>query len=158
MEASPIPDRPRKAAAAVVAVALAPGFLVWLFVIRGGADEAPAAAAPRAGGGPVASSAGELSSLQDELGHPVYWAGGRDGSERELTPVEGAFGALQRASRKRGSTAAETTDGGLAVTDEPSPTSVYLAYPGQDLQIEVFDTDPERALDIAVSGDVRPAD
>lgn len=187
MEASPIPERPWIRVAAVIAVALAAGFLVWLLVIRGSADVAPAAAAPRAGGGPVASSAGELSSLQDELGHPVYWAGEQDG-EIELTltddervyvryldgdaeigdprpefltvgtyPVEGAFESLERA-RKRGSKAAETPDGGLVVTDEASPTSVYIAYPEQDLQVEVYDTDPARALDLAVSGGVRPAD
>jgi hypothetical protein len=42
------------------------------------------------------------------------------------------------------------------VTDDSSLLSLYIAYPRQDLQIDINDADPARALDLA--GDVRPAD
>ena len=35
-------------------------------------------------------------------------------------------------------------------------TSVYLAYPGQDTQIELFDPEPGRALQQARAGAVVP--
>jgi len=36
-------------------------------------------------------------------------------------------------------------DGGFAMVDKNRPTSVYVAFPGKDLQIEVYDPSPARA-------------
>jgi hypothetical protein len=47
-------------------------------------------------------------------------------------------------------------NGGLAVTIPGSPTSVYFAYPHQDVQVEVYDPDSNRALGLVKSGAVRP--
>jgi hypothetical protein len=47
-------------------------------------------------------------------------------------------------------------NGGLAVTVPGSPTSVYFAYPHEDVQVEVYDPDSNRALSLVKSGVVRP--
>jgi hypothetical protein len=46
--------------------------------------------------------------------------------------------------------------GGVAVVIPGSPTSVYFAYPHEDVQVEVYDPQAQRALDLVKSGVVRP--
>jgi len=46
--------------------------------------------------------------------------------------------------------------GGVAVVIPGSPTSVYFAYPHEDVQVEAYDPQPQRALDLVKSGVVRP--
>jgi hypothetical protein len=67
-----------------------------------------------------------------------------------------AFHALQVIAKRPGAVTRDVEDGGLAVTNRSSPTSVYLAYPGEDVQVEVYDPDPEKALDLVTSGEIRP--
>jgi hypothetical protein len=71
-------------------------------------------------------------------------------------PLENAFGALTRASKRPGAVVAHTPDGALVVTAKALPTSVYIAYPQSGLQTEVFDPSPKRARDLAVSGKIQP--
>ena len=71
-------------------------------------------------------------------------------------PVEDATAALERAAEKEGAIVERPDDGALVVTNESDPTSVYMAYPGSDLQIEVYAPDPDVALEIATSGAVQP--
>jgi len=47
-------------------------------------------------------------------------------------------------------------NGGIAVVVPKSPTSVYFAYPHQDVQVEVYDPQPSRALDVVKSGQAVP--
>lgn len=76
---------------AVIAIALAAAFVVWL-VLRNG-DESPAAkpsanasaVATAAGIGPVAQSVEQLKSFTAGTGHPVYWVGSKPGYTYELT-------------------------------------------------------------------------
>jgi hypothetical protein len=44
------------------------------------------------------------------------------------------------------------------VTNENTPNSVYIASKDSDVQVEVYDPDPDRALEIAMSGAVRPVE
>jgi hypothetical protein len=74
---------------AVVALALAAGFVVWL-VVRGNDDDSSGAptttqtaATPEVG--PVAATPATLRALSDEVGHPVYWVGPRPRRTYELT-------------------------------------------------------------------------
>jgi hypothetical protein len=72
-------------------------------------------------------------------------------------PSLDAFRNLQ--AYARGHPRAETAridNRGLVVTVPGSPTSVYFAYPNQDVQVEVYDPEPKRALDLVKSGVVRP--
>lgn len=71
-------------------------------------------------------------------------------------PFPDAFHALQVIAKRPGAVTKDVADGGLAVTNTNSPTSVYLAYPDQDFQVEVYDPDPSHALDLVTSGDIQP--
>ena len=45
---------------------------------------------------------------------------------------------------------------GIAVYSRARPESVYIAYPGRELQIEVYDPSPRKARQLARSGRVKP--
>jgi hypothetical protein len=72
-------------------------------------------------------------------------------------PADDAARALREEAEARGAVLERATGGGLVVIDEDRPTSVYLAYPDSDYQIEVYDPSPERALELALTGRVQPA-
>jgi hypothetical protein len=71
-------------------------------------------------------------------------------------PFPDAFNALEVIAKRPGAVTKEVEDGGLAVTNRNSPTSVYLAYPDQNFQVEVYDPDPAKALDLVTSGEIQP--
>jgi hypothetical protein len=71
-------------------------------------------------------------------------------------PQEDAYQAAERSARRRGSTRRDAPGGGIAVWTRDSPTSVYLAYPGSDVLVEIYDPDPERARELVLSGEVGP--
>lgn len=64
----------------------------------------------------------------------------------------GAFAGLKAAGRRPGAVALRVRGGGLAVYDRAHPTSVYLAYPRSDRQIEVYDPDAAEARRLVGSG------
>jgi hypothetical protein len=71
-------------------------------------------------------------------------------------PFKDAFHALRVIAKRPGAITRDVANGGLAVTNKNSPTSVYLAFQDQDFQVEVYDPDPKKALDLVTSGDVQP--
>ena len=71
-------------------------------------------------------------------------------------PAQNAYGVLQKSAKQKGALRGETPDGGLVVSNQASANSVYVAYPGSDLQIEVYDPNPQVAFETATSGDVEP--
>ena len=136
--------------------------------------------------GPEEASVERLLDVGRSAGHPVYWAGEQEGRELELTvepdgkifvryldegvpvgspdrsltigtyPFRGAFEALEAIARQPGSVAGEAPGGGLVVGDNPRSTNVYLAFPGSDVEIEIFDPAAGGAFAIATSGGIRP--
>ncbi len=57
-----------------------------------------------------------------------------------------------------GDTSLRTAADGASILVNPSSQgSVYLAYPGSELQIEVYDPEPGRALELIRSGEIEPA-
>ena len=46
--------------------------------------------------------------------------------------------------------------GGFAFYKTSSPSNVHVAYPGQDLQIEVYDPSAARAHEVVASGQLAP--
>ena len=68
-------------------------------------------------------------------------------------PFTGAYRALQTLANGKG---ISVPGHGIAYIDPKDPTSVHLAYPGINFQVEVYDPSPARSLRIARSGDVRP--
>jgi hypothetical protein len=71
-------------------------------------------------------------------------------------PRRGAYASLKRSAKKPGAVTKELSGGGIAVYSEQNPTSVYAAYPGKDIQVEVYDPSARRAQHVVFSGQVRP--
>lgn len=135
---------------------------------------------------PSAVSLERLRGLAHSVGHPVYWAGQRPGgyeltvdanrnifirylggrvqagSRRQTSltvgtyPYADAYGTLQVASRQPGAIAAHTPDGGIVVASKSSRENVHIAYPRNDIQVEVYDPHPGRALELAMAGAISP--
>jgi hypothetical protein len=70
--------------------------------------------------------------------------------------VQNAVAALQTQARKPGGVSLRLPHGAVGYYSSAKPTSVYLAYPRTDEQIEVFDPVPSVALQTAKSGSIRP--
>jgi len=67
-----------------------------------------------------------------------------------------AFAALRANAKRTGAKLRKAPHGFRAWQDPASPTSVYLAKPGDDFQIEVYDPEPKPALAVALSPDLQP--
>jgi hypothetical protein len=171
---------------AVVAVALVIGFVVWLLVRNdnGSGTEStatgpavgPVAATPGrlrslsideghpvywAGAKPdttyelTRTSSGRIFIRYLPKGVPV----GVDKADYTIIgtyPVPNATGVLQGLAKNSGEQKLSVRGGGIAVYSTSQPTNVYVAYPGSNLQIEVFDPSAERARRIVTSGQVVP--
>ncbi len=71
-------------------------------------------------------------------------------------PGEDAFEATQQLGEAEGAVTNELEGGGIAVYNEATPTSVYLAFPGVNRQVEVFHPDPGTARELAYTGAIQP--
>jgi hypothetical protein len=176
---------------AVVSVALAAAFLVWVVFVRGDdreetvTDQSDQTQQVRAIG-PIQGSRTDLLELQEEAGHPVYWLGEMEGKEIEVTrttdgniyvryldsgtdvgeeapfptvstyPFVGAFEALEVVAERPGSISERLEDGGMVLRAGESATSVYVAWPDQDVQVEIFSPDAQQALGAATSERLMP--
>jgi hypothetical protein len=134
----------------------------------------------------TAASLASLDALPGHLGHAVYWAGPQPGVKYELTltPTGGvfvrylpstakiganvrypfvaslfvpnAFAATSRVAAKPTSVKVPVPGGGVAFYGRSLPTNVYVAFPGSNYQIELFDPNPAQARAFVSSGAVRP--
>jgi hypothetical protein len=170
--------------AIVIAVALLV-WLLFLRGDDNGDEPEQSAAGPAATKTVELVSAEDLPGAVAGVGYPVYWLGPQEDAQYELTvitdgrtyvrylppneeagttkayPTVGSYAqadavdVLERLSKRQGS---ETIPlgGGAVALEGGDDTSVYLAYPGQDAQIELFDPEPGRALEQARSGAVVP--
>jgi hypothetical protein len=126
----------------------------------------------------------QLRALERRLGHPVFWVGARQAVTYELTetsdgriyvrylprgakpgdqrphttvgtyPLPDAVEAVKAVAKKTDGRTLSVAGGGIAAVDPAHPTSVYIAFPGSDYQIEVFDPSAARALRLVSSGRV----
>ena len=71
-------------------------------------------------------------------------------------PQDRAFETLKATAKKQGAPTIQLSGGGLAFQDKNRPTSVYVAYPGSDYQIEVFEPAGDRALRLVRAGKLVP--
>ena len=67
-----------------------------------------------------------------------------------------AFELATRRGEADGMVSKTLPNHGVAVWSSSRPTSVYLAYPGSGLLIEVYDPSARRAERLVVSGDIVP--
>jgi hypothetical protein len=166
-------------AAAVITIAIV------AFVALSGEDDNKPAAPAQTVNPPDPVSAAELASLSESMGSPVYWAGPQGANEYELTrqgeeriairypagpgtdPAQGSLtvatyklddaqGAVRRAAGGETTRLHRLPRSGLAVSDSARPTNVYLAYPKEPYQVEVFDPKPGRALKLVLAGRIKP--
>jgi hypothetical protein len=166
---------------ATIALAIAAGVLVWLLFVRDDDDsdsegprivrEQELAGIADDAGHPVywaGPQEGTRIEVKEDASGNVYVRyledGAKAGTGRQdflavgTYPFPGAFAALQKVAEEKGAIVENASDGALVVSNESSPTSVYLAYPSEDIQVEVFDPDADRALELATSGAIRPVD
>jgi len=173
-------ERPWLLRGAVLGLALVVGVVAWLAT---GDDETPSAPAEVAEVRIVEE--GELAGLATEIGQPIYWARPVEGAELELTelpeqggvqiryleeggeadaltvgsyPLPDPASAVDAIAAESGATVRTSRDGRRVVASAERPTSVYFASPDNSVQVEVYDPSPARALRLALSTQVRPAD
>jgi hypothetical protein len=131
-------------------------------------------------------SESELLGALRGVGYPVYWAGPRLGVEYEVSRLpegrtyvrylpEGeevesktpfltvgsyeladALKEITKLGQKPGAILVEIAGGGSAYAEGPEATSAYLAFPGVDTQVEVYDPQGGRALKLIRSGAIVP--
>lgn len=71
-------------------------------------------------------------------------------------PAINAFDDLRSYANSSRADLVKVPNGGVALKVPGSPTSVYFAYPHEDVQVEVYDPHPHRALDLVKTGEIRP--
>lgn len=131
--------------------------------------------------GAVLVNAPELEARARKLATTIYWAGPRDGYSYEFWhprfsfaphyvryvpegacngkflvvatyPLPHAFDVLKEQANGK---EIAGPDGSIIVDESPA-TSVYLAFPNVDAEVEIYDRHPGVALATAKSGDIRP--
>lgn len=68
----------------------------------------------------------------------------------------GAVAALKRQSHTAGGVLASAPGGATVYFNRDRPQSIYLALPGIGVEIEVYDPDAKRALELVSSGQIVP--
>jgi hypothetical protein len=136
-------------------------------------------------GGPKLVGQDELADLAAALEHDVFWAGSLPSRNLEVTeeaggsvyvrylpggaqagdraarltvgtyPLVDAEAATRRAAAKAGAPVRKVPEGAIAFVGSGG-TSVYVAFPESDLQVEVYDPRPGRALALVEAGEIRP--
>ena len=170
---------PRLRLGAIVALALAAGFVVWLLV----REDDPEPVSTQAEAAAAAVSPDELESLAASVGHPVFWLGPKRGNTYELTqtangkiyvrylpqgvdvgadkpyltvatyPFPGAYPAIQKQAAREGRRdRAGSRTAASPCSTSGYPQSVHVAYPGVNYQVEVYDPTPARAMQLVSSG------
>jgi len=72
-------------------------------------------------------------------------------------PSADGVAELRKAAREEaGAKLGKTDDGAVLLIDPTSPNNAHLAYPGANLQIEIYSPVPGEALRLAARGAVRP--
>jgi hypothetical protein len=71
-------------------------------------------------------------------------------------PTENALTVLKDLAKQPNEKSVPAPGGGVAVYSTTAPTNVYVAFPGSDVQIEVFDPSAQKARRLVTSGRVAP--
>src|SRR3954451_5685605 len=71
-------------------------------------------------------------------------------------PQSDAFASIKAAKKQSGEVVTNLSGGGQAVSNPNRPQSVYFAYPGSTVLVEVYDPDPARATELVKRNKVVP--
>jgi hypothetical protein len=133
-----------------------------------------------------ATSPAALAALAKKLGHPIYWAGRKTGFTYELTrtskggvyvrylpagvkpgvrkpyltvatyPAANGYAKLQVLAGGPGWSRLVAQRKAVAFYNASAPTSVYMAFPGTNVQVEIYDPSAKRAQALAESTSIVP--
>jgi len=181
---SPWARRPNVRVGAIIAVAIAVAFVAWLLVRGGDSNTTPSTTTGQAVGpvatsedelrslsdelghplywaGPIPDRTYELTRTSDNRVFIRYLPKGVPVGIRQAAytivgtyPVENAYKVLQGLAKKPDESSFSAPSDGFAVYSTTQANNVYLAYPGSNLQIEVYDPSPQKARDLITSGQV----
>ena len=134
----------------------------------------------------VTLTADGLGAFAKTRGRPVYWLGPKLGADYQVTttpdgrvyvlyvpassqpskkaqylsvgtyPLKNAYAATLKAASKKGLVALKAGGGIAAVYATTRPTNVFVAFPGVDYQIELFDPNADQAHKFVVAHNVVP--
>jgi hypothetical protein len=71
-------------------------------------------------------------------------------------PYRRAYATLRQSAARKGTKTGSLPNGGIYLIGPERPSSVYVAYRGQDVQIEVFAPSAKRARELVTSGRIQP--
>ncbi len=168
----------------VIALAVLAGLIVWIVAESGGGGSKRTTTTGRGSSSSerVAESEAGLQRIVARYGQQVYWLGPIPGTKYEVTrssagvfvrylpksadpstapasltiatyPLKDAYKLITRA--KAGAQVVSVPGGGLGVINNVRKTSVYIAFPHVDYQIELFNPNPLAARLLATSGKLR---
>ena len=136
--------------------------------------------------GAAGVSADRLKALATSLGQPIYWAGTRPQTTYEFTrvdngsvyvrylptgvpvgsseayltvstyPVKKALKVTKAAAAQPGAVKLVIGGGGIGVYNPTKPMNVYVAFPGSEYQIEVFDPKAGEARKLVAAERIAP--
>jgi hypothetical protein len=165
---------------AILAIAVVIGFVVWLVFLRdsdsGNSGPSPQAASasglqklasevghPVYWAGPRTRTTYEVTrNSRGDFFVRYLPAGVPVGDQRPnyvtvgTYPFTAAYATLQKLARREGTTSGSLPNRGIYVVGGERPNSVYIAYRGQDLQVEVFAPSASRARQLVTSRRVQP--
>jgi hypothetical protein len=128
------------------------------------ADAAATLGHPVYWAGPIEGSELELTEAEDGSTQVRYLEDpGEAGAESSSVLTIGSYplpdpaAALDAFAAEPGSVVKRAANGAEVLFSESNPSSVYFVAPDNSVQVEVYHPQPQRALDLALAGDVRPA-
>ncbi|HEU5142778.1 MAG TPA: hypothetical protein VFU04_06420, partial [Solirubrobacterales bacterium] len=160
--------------------------LVWMLIDDNESESSPEPAA--SSGGPEIVSVERLRDTAASSSMPIYWVGPPAGSRLELSQpsaertflryltggataddprpfltvgsyrVADATAVLRREGKRDDGVLAKAPEGGVVYFSQTRPESVYVAYPGEDVQVEVFAPDFQQALRLVTAGRIVPVE
>lgn len=103
----------------------------------------------------------ELSQPEKDRAYVRYLTGGAEAGDKRANFLTigtyaqpSAVASLRRQSKRSGGTIAQAPGNATVYYERSSPQSVYLAYPGSSVEVEVFDPSFKRALRLVESGQI----
>lgn len=185
-DSGPEPLKRRNALLGVgLAIVVAVGLAAWALADDDGSDEG---SGPAATAEPEIVSVKALRAAAGEQATPVYWVGASAGAKLELSrpssertyvryltgdaeaddprkfltvgsyELDDPTAALRSRGNEPGGVNATAPGGGVVYFDQADPKSVYLAYPGTEVEIEVFAPEFKEALQLVTDGRVVPVE
>lgn len=124
-------------------------------------ETASEAAAPIYWAGEQDETELELSQPEKDRTYVRYLTGGAGAGDKRANFLTigtyaqpNAVASLRRQAKRSGGTIAKAPGNATVYYDRDNPQSVYLAYPGAPVEVEVFDPNFKRALQLVESGQI----